>query len=120
MSLIPLDEQIQAVLYGDSYALAVRYGMIEQGSPLPWAKVFTVTQRDLLDYLGSHSVPGLDVDLARFQPPHEGPQWRREGAGFVIGWTERGKFRADHHIEAEPEFRAAWVKYLVRSHGLPE
>jgi hypothetical protein len=116
----PIEEQIEVLLNGAPYTWAVTHGFIRQGEPMSWAKIFTITQQDVLAYLRSHPVPGIDIHVGRYQDMSDGPKWRLEGANYVIGWRERGVFSVDQVAYSVDELRESWIIFLVRSLGLPD
>jgi len=117
----PIEEQVDVLLNGDSYAWAVSHGYIRKGEPMIWSKIFTITQRDVAAYLQAHPVPGIDSNVGRYQGLRDGPKWRQDdGGNFVIGWQERGIFMPDRVASSEYEFRNSWTSFLVQTLGLPE
>ena len=112
------DSKIQALLAGKAYEWAVENGYIRSGDSLRTSEVFQITQRDVMAYLETHPVPGLDVQVGRYQNVSDGPTWRHDGTSFSIGWQERGAFFPEHIASSEAELRKLWVKYLAGSFGL--
>ncbi|UWF52007.1 hypothetical protein NYP20_13980 [Pseudomonas sp. N3-W] len=115
----PIEEQIEVLLNGGSYAWAVSHGFIRQGEPMSWAKIFTITQPDVVAYLRSHPIPGIDTHVYRYQDMNDGPKWRLEDANYLIGWRERGVFSVEQVAYSEDELREFWIIFLARSLGLP-
>jgi len=115
----PIEEQIDTLLYGNVYSWAVSHGYIRQGELLRWEKVFTITQRDVLSYLKTHPVPGVDIKVTSYQSRlTDGPRWQLENGQYIIGWQERGIFSPEDVATTEGEFRSKWVTFLVRTLGL--
>ena len=112
------ESKIQALLAGKAYEWAVENGYIRSGEPLRISEVFQITQRDVVAYLESHAVPGLDNQVGRYQGVSDGPKWRSDGASFSIGWQERGAFVPEHAVSSETELRQMWIKYVAASLGL--
>ena len=112
------ESKIQALLAGRAYEWAVENGHLRSGEFLRTSEVFQITQRDVVAYLETHPVPGLDIQVGGYQGVSDGPKWKSVGASFSIGWQERGSFSSEHTVSSETELRKVWIKYLAGSLGL--
>ncbi len=112
------DFAIEALLAGRGYEWAVENGYIQSGQSLSTSEALGITRRDVVAYLEAHPVPGLDTRMAYYQSVSDGPKWRPENGGFVVGWQERGAFFPEHAVSSEQELRQVWIKYLAGSLGL--
>lgn len=116
-----LEQQIEALLYGDMYEWAVRSGAIRRGEALEYSKVLKVRRGDVLRYLQNHPVPGIDIQRAQYYNIHsEGPTWHQAGGRYIIGWLERGGSSQECGCRDEKQFRQQWITFLVASMGLPD
>lgn len=116
----PPEEQIEALLNNNAYDWAVSVGAIVHGAPLEYARVFNVRQRDVLHYLETHPVPGIDIRVKEYSGRGEGPNFEVSGDSYAIGWSERGNFSVEHRVHGAAAFRQQWIKFLVASMALPE
>jgi hypothetical protein len=112
------ESKIQALLAGKAYEWAVQNGCIRSGESLRSSEVFQITQRDVEAYLETHPVPGLDIQVGRYQGVSDGPKLKSDGDTFSIGWQERGAFFPEYTASSEAELRQVWIKYLAGSLGL--
>jgi hypothetical protein len=112
------ESKIQALLAGNAYEWAVEHGYIRPGESLRTSEVLRLTRQDVVAYLETHPVPGLDIQVGRYQGVSDGPKWRRDGTSFSIGWQDRGAFFPEHTASSETELRRVWIKYLAGSLGL--
>lgn len=112
------DAQIEALLQGDAYAWAVRNGRIRAGEPLHMSRVFSVTRGEVVEYLRTHPVPGLDVRQEQYRGSTDGPKLLRQAGACLIGWQERGIFHPEHVVRTEAAARETWIHFLAAALGL--
>lgn len=110
--------QIEALLFGDQYSWAVKSGRIASGQPLQMSKVFSVTRRDVIEYLRSHPLLGFDLRQARYRGISDGPKIHNTGDTCTIGWQECGIFQEEFSTQSEAAAREYWVGFLANSLGL--
>src|SRR5690606_14691187 len=110
--------QIEALLFGDPYGWAVQSGRWSPGEPLRMSEVFTVRRTDVVAYLRTHPVPGLDVRQAAYRGLTDGPKIIPQGLGYAIGWQERGIFTPEFVATDEASAREFWINFLAASRGL--
>ena len=110
--------QVEALLFGDPYRWAVQNGLVKAGDPLRMAEVFTVRRADVVEYLRTHPVPGLDVRHAAYRGLTDGPKIIPQEVGYAIGWQERGIFTPEFVATDEASTREFWINFLAGSRGL--
>lgn len=110
--------QIEALLFGDAYAWAVNSGCIKSGEPLHVSHVFTVTRKDVVEYLRVRPVPGFDLRQEAYRGPTDGPKLHKAGNMYLIGWQERGIFNEEYATQKEAAAREYWINFLADSLGL--
>jgi len=110
--------QIEALLFGDPYSWAVKSGRIASGQSLQMSKVFSVTRRDVIEYLRSQPLPGFDLRQASYRGISDGPKIHNTSDNYAIGWQERGIFLEEFSTPSEAAAREYWVEFLANSLGL--
>jgi hypothetical protein len=111
-------DQVEALLSGDPYKWAVQNGYVRAGEPLRTTDVFTVRRTDVVEYLRTHPVPGIDVRQAAYRGLTDGPKFIPQDSGFAIGWQERGIFTPEFIAADEAAAREFWINFLADSRGL--
>ena len=110
--------QVEALLLGDPYRWAVQNGLIQSGEPLRMAEVFTVSRADVVAYLRTHPVPGIDFQQSAYRGLTDGPKFIPQESGYAIGWQERGIFTPEFIATDEESAREFWINFLAASRGL--
>lgn len=122
-SLTPAEQnmriaQIEAVLYGNLYDWALKAGVIQQGETFSYQTHLKISKADVIDYLKTHPIPGIDTQVAAYRDIRsEGPTWSCENGTYTIGWLERGVFTVDSSTNDEAKFRSRWVEFLLAAKG---
>ena len=110
--------QIEAVLYGSLYDWAIKAGVIRQGAPFDYQTILKITKADVLAYLETHPIPGIDTDVSAYRDIRsEGPTWSCEAGTYTIGWLERGVLTVDSSTQSEAIFRKKWAEFLLATKG---
>ena len=110
--------QIEALLSDNPYQWAVQAGLLQAGESFNMAEVFTIRRSDVVEYLRTHPVPGLDIQRIAYRDVTDGPKILPQGRGYAIGWQERGIFTPEFVATDETSAREFWINFLAASRGL--
>lgn len=110
-------EQIEAILYGVAYDLTMKYAGRDQSGHPQYSKVFTVTRKEIEEYLQEHyslnTLPGTHSSASH----HDGLYIMSDSSGYRVYHQERGIKFAEKVVRSEEEVWQLYVDWNLRTSG---
>jgi len=113
-------EQIEAIIHSTTYQLTMRYaGRDESGIP-KYSKVFTVTRKEIEEYVRTHyrlnNLPMVNVT----PESHDGLHIIRVPEGYHIYYQERNIRDTDYIVPSEDDVWKFYIDFKIRYGGGPD